>query len=313
MAVRAIFMGTPDFAVPTLEALVAQGWDILVVTQPDKKVGRKRVLTPTPVKKAALAHGLPVLQPIKVRAREALAQLAAFAPDLLVTAAYGQLLPQALLDMPRVGAVNVHASLLPRWRGAAPIHRAIMAGDKKTGVTLMEMVRELDAGPIIAQAEVPITEQDNVDSLHDKLAHLGAEMSIQYLPQYLEGQLQIREQPTDGVTYAARLERTDEFVDFNQPSQVVYDHIRGLASWPGATTFVGGEAIKLWAVEPIGTAVRLKPGEVARVHKDVLVGCADGCLRLLELQPAGRRKMSAGDWLSGLHQASVQFEKGPGV
>ncbi|WAH35497.1 methionyl-tRNA formyltransferase [Alicyclobacillus dauci] len=310
MTVKVVFMGTPDFAVPTLDALVAQGWDVLVVTQPDRKVGRKRELTPPPVKIAALRHGLTVLQPDRVRQPEVIAKLEAFQPDLLVTAAYGQLLPQAVLDLPANGAVNMHASLLPRWRGAAPIHRAIMAGDESTGVTLMEMVQALDAGPIVAVREIPILDTDDVGTLHDKLAALGAEMVQNVLPAYIAGTIDVTPQPDEGVTYAARIERKDEFISWNRPAKDVLRHIRGLSPWPGASGSLDDQDIKIWSAEISTSSMALRPGEVGRHGGSILVGCQDGTLVLGDVQPAGKRKMNAVDWFSGLRRDRVQLLEG---
>lgn len=308
MTCRAIFMGTPDFAVPTLEVLVELGFDVLVVTQPDKKVGRKREWTAPPVKAAAKRQGLSVLQPEKIRDSEALSTLFSFQPDILVTAAYGQLLPKSLLDLPTKGAVNIHASLLPRWRGAAPIHRAILAGDRETGVTLMEMVPALDAGPMIASRSLIILDTDDVGTLHDKLANLGAELARDVLPRYLAGEVKATAQPEDGVTYAAKIERADEFVNWNRASIAVSRHIRGLSPWPGASTKLGdGLSLKVWSAVTAGAPFAFQPGEVKKVGNDILVGAQDGVLALGIVQPSGRRRMQATDWFSGLHQSSVQF------
>lgn len=311
MTTRIVFMGTPDFAVPTLDALVAQGWDVLVVTQPDRKVGRKQLLTPPPVKRRALELGLTVLQPEKVREADALNAIETFRPQLLVTAAYGQLLPKRLLEIPSVGAVNVHASLLPRWRGAAPIHRAIIAGDATTGVTLMEMVQALDAGPIIEMRELPIEQDDDMGRLHDKLATLGATMSRDVLPRYLNGELIARPQPEDGVVYAPRIERKDEFIDWTHSASQISRTIRGLSPWPGASaTTIDGQTVKVWRGS-IAQAVRSIPvGVAVKVGHEVVVGCADGTLELQDVQPAGKRRMSAMDWFSGLHLDSIKFQKG---
>lgn len=311
MSARVVFMGTPDFAVPTLHALVAQGWDVLVVTQPDKKVGRKQVLTPPPVKQQALEMGLQVLQPTKVRDSEIVERLEAFEPQLLVTAAYGQLLPNRILEIPRVGAVNVHASLLPRWRGAAPIHRAIMAGDATTGVTLMEMVLALDAGPIIDMREIAIDERDNTGRLHDKLAALGAEMCTDLLPRYLAGELIATPQPDEGVTYAARIERADEFIDWCAPAEQVSRTIRGLSPWPCASAvIVDGHAVKIWHGKRAESSPRVDIGAAVKIGHAIFVGCADGAIELEEVQPAGKRKMPALDWFSGMRVDTVQFQKG---
>jgi len=309
-AIRVVFMGTPLFAVPALHGLANAGYSVVaVVTQPDRAVGRKRVVTPSPVKEAALALNVPVLQPNRVRSEESLASIRSLHPDVIVTAAYGQILPQALLDIPRIGSLNIHASLLPRWRGAAPIHRAIMHGDKETGVAVMEMVLALDAGPVYGVRKTPIRPDDDVQSVHDRVADLGAALLLAVLPGYTAGTLQPVQQVDDGVTYAHRILREDEFIDWNRPAQDVLNHIRGLSPWPGATADLPGGQMKIWRAMPSDNDCSLAPGEVRRtVDAHVLVGCADGNLRLCELQPAGKRKMDAVSWFRGLQLERVQFQ-----
>ena len=310
-AARVLFMGTPDFAVPALEAVAKGPYDVVaVVTQPDRPQGRKRILTPSPVKRAAQALSLPILQPEKVRRDAVLTQIAALRPDVLVTAAYGQILPQRLLDIPRVGCINIHASLLPRWRGAAPIHRALLAGDAETGVTLMEMVAALDAGPILGARAIPIELEDNVGSLHDRLAAIGAQMLVELLPDYLSGQVQGQPQPDTGVTYAERLHREDEWITWARPVVAVHDHIRGLSPWPGAAAKLDGAEFKIWAARPsvdssLGTPGL--PGTVRVNRRQVLVSCLDGWIELNSLQPAGRKAMSADDWARGVTPDGLRF------
>lgn len=312
MSTRIVFMGTPDFAVPVLKKLIeAPEYEVVgVLTQPDRPVGRKRVLTPSPVKVEAQKHGIVVLQPQKVRVPEALREIADLRPDVCVTAAYGQLLPQALLDIPRVGSLNVHASLLPRWRGAAPIHRSIMAGDKETGVTIMEMVLALDAGPMLGVTKVGIEQDDNVGTLHNKLAVQGAALLLDVLPGYIDGSLNLTPQPEEGITYAERLLRSDEFVRFDQSAQMVHNHIRGMSPWPGATAVIGELPIKLWHSRTLHglPSAKLAPGEIRVLDGRVLVGCMDGCVELLELQPSGKRRMSALDWARGLSNEKIEFQ-----
>lgn len=306
---RVLFMGTPDFAVPSLNRLVQAGYQLLVITQPDRPVGRKKTLSPPPVKKAALEHGLTVLQPAKVRTDEVLEQLQLFQPDVLITAAYGQLLPERLLQIPKVGCLNVHASLLPRWRGAAPIHRALMAGDAETGITLMEMRLALDAGPIVASAKTPIHLEDNVGTLHDRLAELGASVLFDVLPDYLAGRRTGQEQPEEGVTYAQRILRADELLTWQRPLQTVHNHIRGLSPWPGAVTGYEGQALKIWAAHPYDEKYVVKPGVVEKMEDGkIVVQCTDGRLELLTVQPAGKRKMSAAEWFRGVLQNQIQLE-----
>lgn len=316
---RVLFLGTPAFAVPVLQRLVAgSDWEVAaVVTQPDRPAGRRREFTPPPVKLAALELGLPVLQPVRVRAETALQQLAALRPDILITAAYGQLLPQALLDLPTIGSVNVHASLLPRWRGAAPIQRAIMAGDTLTGITLMEMALALDAGPALAVRDVAIEPADDAGSLHDKLALLGADLLVDMLPDYIRGNLFPVPQPTTGITYAERLTRSDEWIDWATSAQAIRNQVRALAPAPGAATTRAGQPVKVLSVvsctpgEPACAALppcaSVVPGSVHVVDGHVAaVACSDDWLLLGDVQPAGKRRMPAVQWLRGMRSAVGQ-------
>jgi methionyl-tRNA formyltransferase len=306
---RILFMGTPDFAVESLRKLVQNGYELLVVTQPDKPAGRKRMLTPPPVKEAATLLGLPFMQPVKVRDEQALVQIAAFEPDVLVTAAYGQLLPQKLLDIPRIGPLNVHASLLPRWRGAAPIHRAILSGDKETGVSIMGMVKALDAGPVFGMEKTPIFPSDTVGTLHDRLAKRGAELLIRLLPDYMDGNLQGTPQNETGITYAERIVRDDEFLDFAKPAAEVFNQIRGLSPWPGAVAKYKDSLIKIWEAKPFDDNVDAEPGVTIELEDArVIVQCSDGRLWLTELQPASKRKMTASDWVRGLPGMPIRLE-----
>lgn len=309
---RVLFMGTPDFAVPALEAVAKGPYEVVgVVTQPDRPTGRKRTLTPSPVKQAAEALSLPVFQPDKVRKEAALKEISDLRPDVLVTAAYGQILPQRLLDIPRLGCINVHASLLPRWRGAAPIHRALLAGDEQTGVTLMEMVAALDAGPILRTQAISIRGDDDVGSLHDRLAALGAEMLYELLPDYVRGQVEPKPQPEIGVTYAERIRREDEWITWSSPVTAVHNHIRGLSPWPGAATALDGVDFKIWAARPV-TASDLgapePPGTVRVSSGRVYASCQDGWLELLRLQASGRKAMAAEDWARGVGTEPLVFE-----
>jgi methionyl-tRNA formyltransferase len=301
---RVVFFGTPEFAVPTLTALVEAGYDVAaVVTQPDRPVGRKRVETPPPVKRVAQELGLRVMQPERVRRAEAIDAIAELAPDVCITAAYGQILPQRLLDVPAHGCLNVHASLLPRWRGAAPLQRAILAGDRETGVTIMEMVAALDAGPMVAQRATPIDVNDDLGTLEERVARMGAELLLEVLPEYLAGRLTAKPQPDEGVTYAERIVREDEILHWHRPAWQVHNQIRALSPWPGASTSWNGRQLKVWGSRwPMRPAT---PGdaEVGTVRSDegeVLVRCEDGWLTLTRVQPAGKRQMDAAAWLRGV-------------
>lgn len=306
MTLRVLFCGTPDFAVPSLEALCRLGYEVVVITQPDRPRGRSRNLAPPPVKVRALELGLPVWQP--ERLRDIMDDIRGFAPDLLVTAAYGKILSEALLSLPRIGSVNVHASLLPRWRGAAPIQRAIWAGDAETGITLMEMVRDLDAGPILAQERVAIEPTDTAGSLHDKLAALGGEVCERYLPRYVAGELVPVPQPEEGVTYAEKLTREDEWIDWTRSAVEIDRQVRALAPVPGATAaLTTGEELKILAGRPIETATFGDPGEVEPRGDALWVSCGAGVYEISEVKPSGRRAMPAGAFWRGLREQGVRM------
>jgi methionyl-tRNA formyltransferase len=300
--VRVLFMGTPDFAVSSLEALLKDGYNVVgVVTQPDRPVGRKQVLTPPPVKEAALRHGLPVLQPEKIKQEEALEQVLALEPDLIVTAAYGQILPKRLLDAPRYGCINVHASLLPKYRGGAPIHKAIVEGEKETGVTIMYMVEALDAGDMLSKVVVPIEERDSVGTLHDKLAVAGAKLLSETLPKLLAGELEAKPQDHAKATFAPNLKRADERIDWTRSAEQIYNQVRGLHPWPVAFTTLDGKVWKVWWVEKQSvTGTAGEPGTiVAREEDGLVVACGEGTVKITELQPEGKKRMSAYDFLRG--------------
>ncbi|PWK12800.1 methionyl-tRNA formyltransferase [Tumebacillus permanentifrigoris] len=305
---RILFMGTPDFAVPCLEKMIDNGYNVVaVVTQPDRPKGRKGELAPTPVKEAALRLGLPVLQPEKVRAQEALQELATYEADLLVTAAYGQLLPQRLLDMPRLGCVNVHASLLPRWRGGAPIHRAIIEGDAESGVTIMRMVMALDAGDMISRVVVPIDEADTAESLFQKLSVKGSDLLIETLPQIEAGTITETPQDEALVTFAPNLSRDDERIDWTKDARRLYNQVRGMNSWPVAFTTLDDKVMKIWqakVIEEDSVPSKFEPGRVVTTTSDaIVIQCGRGTLALMEIQPSGKRRMPASDYLRGVKLA----------
>jgi len=304
---RILFMGTPDFAVPCLEALVKNGYKVVaVVTQPDRPKGRKGELAAPPVKEAALRLGLPVLQPEKVRAEDALNEIQSYKPDLLITAAYGQILPQRLLEMPPMGPINVHASLLPRWRGGAPIHRAIIEGDKESGVTIMRMVQGLDAGAMISRVVVPIEEQDTAESLFHKLAAHGAQLLLETLPKMITGDFTETPQDESLVTFAPNLSRDDERIDWTRPARRLYDQVRGLNSWPVAFTHLNHNVVKIWQarVNEETSTPNVEPGTVVKVTGDeIIVQCGQGTLALVEVQPAGKKRMLVTDYLRGVKTA----------
>jgi methionyl-tRNA formyltransferase len=312
---RILFMGTPDFAVPSLLALLAAGYQVAgVVTQPDRPKGRGKKLTPPPVKVAALEKGLPVFQPEKVRSEESLAHLQSLPFDLLVTAAYGQILPVALLEIPRWGSINVHASLLPKYRGGAPIHRCIINGDAESGVTIMRMVKELDAGDMLAQVRVPIELGDTVGSLHDKLAAAGAVLLTETIATILDGSAVETPQDESKVTYAPNLSRDEERIQWANSGRDIYNQVRGMNPWPVAYTTLHGKRFKIWRTEIVDeTYVSDKPpGTILRVtDSSIEVQTGQGIIGILELQPEGKRCMTAEELLRGQPlEAGNQFGDG---
>ena len=297
-----VFMGTPDFAVPILRQLLDDGYHVAaVVTQPDKPKGRKREPVPPPVKVEAERRGIPVLQPTKIREPEQYEQVLAFAPDLIVTAAFGQILPKALLDAPKYGCINVHASLLPELRGGAPIHYAIWQGKTKTGVTIMYMVERLDAGDMLAQVEVPIAETDTVGTLHDKLSAAGAKLLSETLPLLLEGNIAPVPQDEEKATYAPNIRREQERIDWTQPGEAIYNHIRAFHPWPVTYTTQDGHIWKVWWGEKVPAPRSAPPGTILALEENGIVVATgnETAIRITELQPAGKKRMAAGEFLRG--------------
>lgn len=296
---KVAFAGTPEFAAQALQAILDAGFEVpLVLTQPDRPAGRGMKLTPSPVKRLALAHGLPVDQPERLRTDEQRAALVACAPDVLVVAAYGLLLPAEVLALPRLGCINIHASLLPRWRGAAPIHRAIEAGDAETGITIMQMDEGLDTGAMLLRRALPILPDDTTASLHDRLAALGAQMIVDTLRLLPQGRLQAEPQPDSGVTYAAKIGRAEAAVDWRQPASEIERRMRAFDPFPGVSAQLGETPIKFWrACTEAGSG---EPGSVLAAGADgIVVACGDGVLRILMLQKPGSRRMEAGEFLRG--------------
>ncbi|WP_064093757.1 methionyl-tRNA formyltransferase [Rossellomorea aquimaris] len=299
---KVIFMGTPDFSVPVLQALLEEKYDVIaVVTQPDRPVGRKRVLTPPPVKVEALKHGIPVYQPEKIKNEEELNKVLSLNPDLIVTAAFGQILPNELLEAPTFGCINVHASLLPELRGGAPIHYSILQGKPKTGITIMYMVEKLDAGDIISQVEVDIEERDHVGTLHDKLSIAGAKLLIETLPKLLAGETQPVKQDDTKATFARNIKREQEVINWTKPGEEIYNHIRGLHPWPVAYTTLDGSVMKVWWGEKVEGKSTSVPGEIIGIEEDgfiVSTGNSVG-IKITDIQPSGKKRMSAVDYLRG--------------
>ena len=307
---KVAFAGTPAFAREALAAIIEAGFDVpLVLTQPDRPAGRGQRLQASPVKELALAHGLPVHQPANLRDADNVAPLAACAADVLVVAAYGLILPQAVLDLPPGGCINIHASLLPRWRGAAPIHRAIEAGDKETGITLMRMEAGLDTGPMLLREALPIEATDNTTRLHDRLARLGARMIVEALPRLAS--LTATPQPADGVTYAGKITKQEAALDFRDAAAVLARRIRAFDPFPGSVAVLDDLSIKIWhAVDEAGVGL---PGTVLHAAADgIVVACGKGALRLLEVQKPGGRRLPCADFLAGTPLAAGSRFSVPG-
>ncbi|MBP7490139.1 MAG: methionyl-tRNA formyltransferase [Azospira sp.] len=303
---KIVFAGTPEFAARALAALYEAGHDIpLVLTQPDRPAGRGMTLQASPVKQLALSRGSEVFQPLTLKDEAAQEKLRLLAPDVMVVAAYGLILPQAVLDIPRHGCLNIHASLLPRWRGAAPIHRAILAGDAESGVCIMQMEAGLDTGPVLLSASTPITAQDTSQTLHDKLALQGAQLivsALQHLP------LPAVAQPEAGVTYAAKLDKSEAPLDWRRPAAELDRQIRAFTPFPGTTAVLDGAPLKVWAALPRSESG--VPGTVLAADKHgILVACGSGSLLLTELQKAGGKRLPVAQFLAGHGvSAGARFE-----
>jgi len=299
---KVIFMGTPDFSVNVLNSLIENTNVIAVVTQPDKLVGRKQVLTQPVIKKVALEKNIRVMQPTKIR--EDYQSIIDLNPDIIITCAYGQFLPKEILDYPKYGCVNVHASLLPKLRGGAPIHRAIIDGYTTTGITIMYMDQKMDIGDIISQRSIEIEENDNVGTLHDKLSLLGAELLIDTLPSIVSGQADRIVQNEEEVTFGYNISREDEHVDFNKTKIEVFNHIRGLNPWPVAYTILDDQEIKIYeAVIGENIYPDKSNGEIVKLYKDGIgIKVSDGEIILKTIKPSGSKKMSVKDYLNGFKE-----------
>lgn len=294
-----VFMGTPDFAVPILEGLINDGHKIrAVVTQPDRKKDNNGNVIYSPIKKVAMDKTILVLQPenIKIEYEE----IINLNPDLIITCAYGQIIPKALLDTPRLGCINIHASLLPKLRGGAPIHKAIIEGHSKTGITIMYMNAKMDEGNIISQEEVVITETETASSLHDKLQIVGRDLLLKTLPSIIAGTNERRAQNSDEATYAFTLKREDEKIDFKKTKRQIYNQIRGLNSWPGAYVMFNGKILKVWSSYVTDNYFPVFNGEITAIYEDGFgVKVSNGEIVFTEVQPEGKRRMKAIDFING--------------
>jgi methionyl-tRNA formyltransferase len=303
-ALRIVFMGAAELSCASLQALVASAdfHVVGVVTQPDRPKGRDLKLQPTPVKELALRESLPVLQPEKARSEAFLAELRALAPELIAVAAYGQILPKSILELPRFGCLNVHTSLLPKYRGPAPIQWAVLNGDAETGVTIMKIAPTLDTGDILLQESTPIRPEDNSATVHERLAKMGAELLVRSIPEYVAGKLRPRPQPAEGASYAPKITKQDGRIDWRQPARAIWNRVRGLVPWPGAYTHVPAspdpQMLKIWQAEI--TPSQGTPGEVLQADKNgVVVACGEEALRIMVLQREGGRRLKAHEFLAG--------------
>ena len=299
---RIVFMGTPDFAVPTLTALIEGGHEVVaVVTQPDKPKGRGKAVLMTPVKEKAIEYEIPVYQPVKVRDPEFVELLKTMAPDAIVVVAFGQILPKSILDLPKYGCVNVHASLLPKYRGASPIQRVIIDGEAETGVTIMQMNAGLDTGDMLYRKKIPITSEDTFETLHDKLMVLGGEAITEALPLLEAGKLVPEKQDDTKTCYAALITKEMGKLDFTKTAAELDRLIRGLTPWPSAYTHYHGKQLKIWKAIPMATAHKEAPGTILMVNKDSFeVAASEGSLKVMELQLEGKRRMTTHDFLLGV-------------
>lgn len=298
-------MGTSEFSVPVLEALIENYQVVGVVTQPDKEVGRHHEIKPTPVKEVALKHKISVFQPQKIK--KEYQDILDLKADLIVTCAYGQMIPKEILEAPQYGCINVHASLLPKLRGGAPIHRAIINNEARTGVTIMYMVEKMDAGDILAQIDTPIYKDDNVGTLHDRLSSMGAKLLIETIPDLVSGNIKPIPQKEEEVTYAWNIKREEEKIDFNKRTIDIYNQIRGLNPWPGGYALLEGKVVKIYEARISDSFFTTKKnGEIGKIYEDGIgISTKDGEIIVIKLQPDGKRKMLAKEYLNGVHEEDL--------
>ena len=301
---KVVFMGTPDFAVPILEGLI-ENYDVIgVVSQPDKRVGRKQELVNTPIKEVALRNNIPVFQPVKVR--EEYQDIIDLGADIIVTCAYGQIIPKEILDAPRLGCINVHGSLLPKLRGGAPIHWAIINGEKKTGMTIMYMDVKMDSGDIISQRETDIMDTDNLESLYDRMSLIGRDLLLDTLPSIIDGTNSRTKQNEDEVTFGFNVKREEEHIDFNKSSRDIFNLIRGLCPIPGAYAVLDGNEMKIYNSVISDKKVSGKCGEITNIYKNGIGVCTnDGEIILTDIKPFGKKRMDATSYLNGVDKNSL--------
>lgn len=301
---KVVFMGTPDFAVPILEGLI-ENYDVIgVVSQPDKRVGRKQELVNTPIKEVALKNNIPVFQPIKIR--EEYQEIIDLGADIIVTCAYGQIIPKEILDAPRLGCINVHGSLLPKLRGGAPIHWAIINGEKKTGISIMYMDVKMDSGDIISQRETEILDTDNLESLYDRMSLIGRDLLLDTLPSIIDGTNSRTKQNEDEVTFGFNVKREEEHIDFNKSCKDVFNLIRGLCPVPGAYAVLDGTEMKVYGAIISDKKSSNKCGEIINIYKHGIgVSCLDGEIILTDIKPFGKKRMDAASYLNGVDKKSL--------
>jgi len=305
---KIIFAGTPEFAVPALQMLLESAHEVVAVyTQPDRPAGRGRKLLPGPVKRLALSAGIPVFQPTDLKQEADIEQLKSLDADLMVVVAYGLILTQRVLDIPKLGCINIHGSLLPRWRGAAPINRAIMAGDKQTGVTIMHVVKKLDAGDMLHKTVCTIGEQETASELHDRMMVMGAEGLTKTLALIEADQLSPEKQDEALVTYAHKLEKSESEMDWTRSASDLALQVRGLNAWPVAQTKMEDKVMRIWQAEALSDKSSTAPGTILADTKHIDVATGDGVLRLLEIQLPGKKRMQVADFLNARHVAGLQL------
>lgn len=301
---KIVFMGTPDFAVPVLEGLIENYNVVLVVSQPDKEIGRKRILTPTEVKKVALSHNIEVFQPEKIR--NDYQRILDINPDLIVTCAYGQIIPKEILELPRLGCINVHGSLLPKLRGGAPIHHAIIDGLSETGMTIMYMDVKMDSGDIISQRSIKIEDEDTVETLWDKMSLLGRDLLLDTMPSIIEGTNQRIKQNEDEVTFGFNIKREEEHIDFNKTSREVFNLIRGLSPIPSAYAVLDDKEMKIYSSIISDKKYSAEPGEIVDTTKEgIIVSTKDASIILTEVKPFGKGRMPAGAYINGVKSQGI--------